>query len=71
MDVGAGANSTAEAAGYRSVADDAVRELVLRSIPALAALGPSPWRDVLRGAVMTADDQIPDDRRAILEVLTS
>ena len=50
---------------------DAVRELVLRSIPALAALGPSPWRDVLRGAVMTADDQIPDDRRAILEVLTS
>jgi len=50
---------------------ETVRELVLRSIPTLAALGPSPWRDVLRGAVMTADDQIQDDCRAILEVLTS
>ncbi|TAH34528.1 MAG: S-methyl-5'-thioadenosine phosphorylase [Planctomycetota bacterium] len=36
-----------------------VRELVRRSVPRIAALGPSPWRNVLRGAVMTAPDGIP------------
>ena len=36
-----------------------VRELVRRAVPRLAALGPSPWRDVLRGAVMTAPGAIP------------
>ncbi|KAA3612952.1 MAG: S-methyl-5'-thioadenosine phosphorylase [Planctomycetota bacterium] len=40
-----------------------VRELVRLAIPRVAALGPSPWRKVLQGAVMTAAQRIPEDTR--------
>lgn len=40
-----------------------VRDLVRESIPRIAALGPSPWRSVLDGAVMTAADRIPESAR--------
>ncbi len=36
-----------------------VRELIRRSVPGLDALGPSPWRSVLEGAVMTRSDLVP------------
>jgi len=41
-----------------------VRELVARSIPALDALGDSPWRTVLQGAVMTAPQCITPEATA-------
>ena len=40
-----------------------VQGLVIQSIPKIAALGPSPWRDVLKGAVMTAPDLITEEAR--------
>jgi len=46
-----------------------VQELVLQSIPRIAALGPSPWREVLKGAVMTAADSITPAARARTEAL--
>ncbi|MBL7008906.1 MAG: S-methyl-5'-thioadenosine phosphorylase [Planctomycetes bacterium] len=46
-----------------------VRELVRLSIPRLAALGESPWRRVLDGAVMTRPDLIPADARERTEAL--
>ncbi|RMH02800.1 MAG: S-methyl-5'-thioadenosine phosphorylase [Planctomycetota bacterium] len=46
-----------------------VRGLVRRSIPRLAALGPSPWARVLEGAVMTRPDLIPADARERTEAL--
>jgi len=39
------------------------RELVRRSIPGIAALGPSPWRGVLEGAVLTASGSISPQAR--------
>ncbi len=46
-----------------------VRDLVRLSIPRLAALGPSPWRRVLDGAVMTRPELIPADARERTEAL--
>ncbi len=34
-----------------------VRELVARAVPQIAALGPSPWRDILQSAVMTPESE--------------
>ncbi|HBF23483.1 MAG TPA: S-methyl-5'-thioadenosine phosphorylase [Planctomycetes bacterium] len=48
-----------------------VRDLVLRSVPKIVALGPSPWREVLRGAVMTVDREISAERRKVLNALTA
>ncbi len=46
-----------------------VRELVRRSIRGIAALGPSPWRGVLAGAVLTAPGSIPPEARARTKAL--
>ncbi len=46
-----------------------VRELVRLSIPKLAALGASPWRRVLDGAVMTKPELVPADARERTEAL--
>ncbi len=46
-----------------------VRELVGRAVPRLAALPDSPWRGVLRGAVMTPLDRQPACARARIEAL--
>ncbi len=40
-----------------------VRELVRRAVPRVAALGPSPWRKVLQGAVMTASERVSAEAR--------
>jgi 5'-methylthioadenosine phosphorylase len=48
-----------------------VQDLVIQSIPKIATLGPSPWRSVLKGAVMTAPDLITDEARARTEALFS
>ncbi|HEX9795245.1 MAG TPA: S-methyl-5'-thioadenosine phosphorylase [Planctomycetota bacterium] len=45
------------------------RRLVSAAIPHLDRLGPSPWNDVLKGAVMTAPDQVPPQARARTAVL--
>ena len=46
-----------------------VRELVRRSLRPLADLGPSPWRQVLHGAVMTPATLVPPETRTATEVL--
>jgi 5'-methylthioadenosine phosphorylase len=55
------------AVAHRNAAN--VTELVARSVPRIAALGPSPWHDVLTGAVMTAPDRVPDAARARVAAL--
>ena len=49
------------ATAHRNAAN--VRELVRRSLPRLAALGPSPLRTVMSGAVMTSPKLVPDAAR--------
>lgn len=46
-----------------------VRELIRRAVPKVAALGPSPWRGILGGAVLTAEERIPAAARQRLAAL--
>lgn len=46
-----------------------VGELLEAALPALHALGPSPWRGIARRSLLTAEAAIPEATRARLEVL--